>query len=433
MCNNEAKQIKSKYLITKISITFVILLLYLFFLFNVNNIFIQIVALIALYIAERFLSQKVYNKFINSILLEEANPNKYGDVLKTFSSSSLYGSEWLNFAYFTGDYQTVIDLCYNKLANKKCKKYKYAYLMMLARTYFDNGDFENLEKICSEFELLTNASKKGKRIRNHFVIMKYYRLFLDGKFDQCKELYEEILGTKKYTNTVMAKSMATFSYAVAIYKMGDYETAKQYFTEVAKSVPMMHMAKIAENYIECINNNNEYVHTPVVLVPNPEYKPPKVNKFLYAANKIGWALLIIAICFWFVLGCINEYAAYNYEKWTHDVISPYYESFEVVDTFELYYNGEHIDSMGLIETEEDGLVLVAFYSYKDEKEIYLEVLASNIVPDRFYTASSITTDKIIGFRTFSNKEDLEKENNIFETKTFISAGEECYLGFTGIS
>ena len=50
MCNNEAKQIKNKYLITKISITFVVILLYLFFVFYVNNIFIHIVALITVFI-----------------------------------------------------------------------------------------------------------------------------------------------------------------------------------------------------------------------------------------------------------------------------------------------------------------------------------------------------------------------------------------------
>ena len=295
MYQNEAKIIRKKYLAASIISMLALLIVYCLLVFLFKSVLFDVFSIIIFVFAVRFVKVYIANKYIHSILLNEANPQKYGAVMRECKSASPIGSEWLNYAYYTADYQTTINLCHSKLKNKKLKKYQHIYIICLARAYFELGDFENLRKMCDEFDTITKDSARGEKIRNHFVIMKYYRLYLDGKHEECKELYEKVLQSKKYTGNTISASQANFSYAIALYNTGYYENAKQVFSQIIEKSPLLQFADISKKYIECIDSHTEYAKEPVIVLPEPDYIPPQPNKALFKVNKILSVVAVIGV------------------------------------------------------------------------------------------------------------------------------------------
>ena len=429
MYQNEAKIIRKKYLAASIISMLALLIVYCLLVFLFKSVLFDVFSIIIFVFAVRFVKVYIANKYIHSILLNEANPQKYGAVMRECKSASPIGSEWLNYAYYTADYQTTINLCHSKLKNKKLKKYQHIYIICLARAYFELGDFENLRKMCDEFDTITKDSARGEKIRNHFVIMKYYRLYLDGKHEECKELYEKVLQSKKYTGNTISASQANFSYAIALYNTGYYENAKQVFSQIIEKSPLLQFADISKKYIECIDSHTEYAKEPVIVLPEPDYIPPQPNKALFKVNKILSVVAVIIVSAVIVFGL---YLHFSSVKRTNDVISAVYDDFVYIDAFELYKNDEYIDSVCLVDTQSDGLVMGTFYTYADDENTYLDVLATEIKLDEQYIVDSTTTYNYIGFTVFSDKDKADSVTNSYKTVKFKYNNKTCYLCFTYI-
>ena len=106
---------------------------------------------------------RLHNKYIDSILARELDPYKYSALYREWGVVTSPFIEGVYSSYYMGDYDAAIKICQSKLADPKCAKYQYAYMLFLARAYFDRGDTENLRKINERFRMSLQKEKMRKK------------------------------------------------------------------------------------------------------------------------------------------------------------------------------------------------------------------------------------------------------------------------------
>ncbi len=271
-------------------------------IFAKKNIVILLTLLLYL-AANRIINRYFFNKYINSILFWDLNPSMYNAVFEAEKITSYHLFEKIFFAFYTGDFQTVINICYAKLGeqNKRVEKYRYLYLLFLARTYFYLGDFENLRLICDRFKTTTEADPKGEKIRNGFSFFKYANLYLDGNFAECKAYYEKLLQKKEtgFSKNKINDIQVNLNYAIVCYKLQETETAEEIFNSIVTQAPDLYFAVIAKGYLDAIKDGVEYRCEYEKIEIDEEYVLPTPQKPLKKRN------LIIAIIIGVVIALIS--------------------------------------------------------------------------------------------------------------------------------
>ena len=62
-----------------------------------------------------------------------------------------------------------------------------------------------------------------------------------------------LLKQTSLTATPLAKLQTSFTYAIACYKVGDTEKAKEIFENIVDTAPHLNFSKLAEKYLADIN------------------------------------------------------------------------------------------------------------------------------------------------------------------------------------
>ena len=124
-----------------ISLAVALIISFLILFFNIN-IVLKILFAVCFFFAIVFISSTVIkSKYINPILNNELNPQKYYTVICGTHNATKNAIDEMMVAYFMHDYNAVINICNLKLEDKKTRNYKYLFIQYLARTYFDLGDY----------------------------------------------------------------------------------------------------------------------------------------------------------------------------------------------------------------------------------------------------------------------------------------------------
>ena len=296
MNNYNTKSIINKYRLSLIGIGVVFAAITILLLYLTDNYFLYYLSLLVAVISIKIFGVIFYNKFFNSVLTTELNLPKYIELIETgkFVSNNLL--EHLYIAYYSGDYNKAINICNVKLENKKYEKYKHFYLLMLARCYFEIGNFENLSKVNEMFKSYVATNKNGNTIKEKLIYFKFVEFYLLGDFQAAKELYEKLylVQKEKSASNNLNDVSVRFTYAICCYKCGDYAKATELFKDVMNAAPTFHYAEISKSYLETIENNTEYIPKQITLdtdttnIPVP--KSRKIVKIIYAI-----ALLVVII------------------------------------------------------------------------------------------------------------------------------------------
>ncbi|MBQ4067710.1 MAG: tetratricopeptide repeat protein [Lachnospiraceae bacterium] len=296
--NYNAKSIINKYRLSLIGVGVVFVIITILLLYLTDNYFVYYLSLLVAVLSIKIFGMILYNKFFNSILTTEMNLPKYIDLIETgkFVSNNLL--EHLYIAYYSGDYNKAINICNIKLENKKYEKYKHFYLLMLARCYFEMGDFENLGKVNEMFKNYVATNKNGNKIKEKFIYFKFVEFYLLGEFSAAKELYEKIyLGQKKNQNKIKLNDVSVkFTYAICCYKCGDFDKATELFNDVIATAPAFRYSELSKRYLEAIENSNEYIPEQITLDTDMSNIPiPKSRKIIKIIYAIVFLVIIIGL------------------------------------------------------------------------------------------------------------------------------------------
>lgn len=163
-------------------------------------------------------------------------------------------------AFFTGNYQTVVNIATYQLRKKKCStNAKLYYLSLLARTYFELRDFDKLNLLLKKYDEIRELYPSKKLVNTANSIWSYYRYFLDGNFEACKTICREkhLELNSKARDAKIRKLNNDFAYAVACYENGDTGEATEYFEKIISYAPDMNSSELSVRYIEAIKANSE--------------------------------------------------------------------------------------------------------------------------------------------------------------------------------
>ncbi len=297
-----SKSILRKYRLSFLGFIYTAAIFAFLILFLTNNALLFILSVLLFFLFRRITGTFFFNKYINSILFDELNPLKYNAVFECGKIVSNHLFEKIDFAYYTGDYQTVINICTAKLKDPKQNRYKYWYMHYLARAYFDAGDFENLRLIYDKFQIITEADANCEKLRNQFLFFKFIGLYLSGEFLECKAFYENLLSNTKFNSSKTPKLnviQTKYTYAIACYKSNDLETATEIFNYIITEAPQLNFAAISQKYLNAIENSEEYQSENITINTDENFVVPTPGKSIKIRKIVALILaVLIFICMW---------------------------------------------------------------------------------------------------------------------------------------
>ena len=267
----------------------------------INIVLRILLAILFVIVASLIVTTTAIRKYVNPILSEELDPQKFYTVCYGVNNRSYFAKEEIAVAFLLGDYDSVVNICSQKLTDKGRKSQKTFYLTYLARVYFYTGDFEKLNDICDDIYKLIKQENKDEFIEKYLPMIAYFKHYLAEDFDYCKTLYKNLLKNERFCNTKLSKIQINLLYAISCYKTQDYPNAKILFEYIVSQAPKLNYSKIAQQYLSSINSNEEFIPEKKEIIPDENYKMPKpekqpVNKKRLIVGTVAFAIFIIIIC-----------------------------------------------------------------------------------------------------------------------------------------
>lgn len=352
------------------------------------------------------ITRTAYRKHVVSILSRDLDGVRYRDTVEAINWRSRWGSDRLSAAYYAGDYQTALNIGTYILRQPKAARALPAQLPILARIYFEQGDFENLTAICDCFDQATATHPQGKQLRNVFVIMRFYRLYLAGDFVGCQALYAPLLDDANQHKSNLDKVSTRFSYAIACFKAGDLGQAKQYFTYVIDTAPGLHYAGLAQTYLEAIACGATDIPHSNPVYPDEQYTLPNSRRIIWARRIAiaAWAILISLACILSLLSIRNQIRIKN-------AVAEYDDTFTVVEEIYPQYNGEAVNSWCVCLTEDDQIVVGDIFVYTGERTLNFEPIVTNVIVGKTYDQTEFGYQS--SFTIVQHREDIPKDADDF--------------------
>jgi len=399
---------------------------FLILFLNINFILKILFAVCFFFITVVISSTVIKSKYINPILNNELNPQKYYIVICGTHNATKYAIDEMMVAYFMRDYNAVINICNLKIKDKKTRNYKYIFIQYLARTYFDVGDYENLKATCERFESELSKVKNlklAKKIRNAYENpIKYYESYLSADFKTCKEQYKQLIDDANILKSKLAKIAAYYLYAIACYKLGELDEAKAYFTVIVNEAPLLCYCETAKNYIFAIDNNQEFLleKQSVEIDRNyeiPQGKTVKIDKKRVTISIIAILLLIVIICI-----VSAKYAPSTPEK----ILKNTQEMTELIFTYEV--NNEK-DLLCFYNTRQNGLS-ASFLDRKSEDKYKINITTEGLWTGGKGEIGVAKNDLIIEFAVYDSVYDIPTRN--LAVKEFSMEGATAYFCITAV-
>ncbi len=114
-----------------------------------------ILSLLFILLLMKLIIRIIANKTIASVLFKDLNALRFQQILNSSKHLIPPLSYRINAAFFTGDYQTVVNIASCQMQKKRCSiKEKFLYLTILARVYFELRDFEKLKIILNKYDVI---------------------------------------------------------------------------------------------------------------------------------------------------------------------------------------------------------------------------------------------------------------------------------------
>ncbi len=379
--NGEKIARKIRFLMTLTSICTVLLLLLAVFLCNNKVVIVLIAAAVAM---ASFVSRWVIlKKLLLPSLVSDFDPYTYSEIIEKGKLMSKELSETIQAAFYTGDYAKCAELCVFCLKNKKLKRFKCYYLSYLARIYFQNGDKEKLQKVADCYLAEVERGKVSDSNRKKYSFLEMCSVYVKDPA-AALELYESYLLEKRFTATKWQEVHTRFTYAVLCYENGKNDSAAENFGFVANTANLLPFADISKKYLECIENNTNYIALTEEVLPggnlNAEFYKKRTKK--RAVTCAGAVLLYVLLVAAFVTKALWAQKDYRveYTAFVEKVglaILEHYDEFVFEDCVNVNVDGNYMGAMCIFSTD-DGLCAGMIFTYKGEDEYHIDSVVTNI-------------------------------------------------------
>ena len=208
-------------------------------------------------------------RLIDAVALKSLKPALYENILNTYGL--FYYDMRMISEYLNGNYSTAAKIAttlLDKLEKKKSKNYfrqKHFFQISLCGQYFETN---NVEMLKSEvYKLKENYTNVQEKLPKHACIIEFYEKYCEEDYLACKDICIKNKSDDNQEHYFLNEVRWFLRYAVTCYKLGEFETATQYFKKIIEIVPEGHFMKISSEYLLAIEENREYVfkdnNTPV--------------------------------------------------------------------------------------------------------------------------------------------------------------------------
>ena len=354
--------------------------------------FVVALAAVAL---EIFLLKIIEKKMILSIQLSETDSKLYREVVYGLKLTSHY----LTADFCAGDYKRVVNICVSEFKRGADGEYASILLSILADCYFFLGDREKLRAVSEAYKSFINREtcsvKKGIRDRMSFVDN-----FLDEKYEDCLEFCR-----RRVIEDRSIEMYNEFRKGIVYYRMGEFESAKQYFGYILTNAPKMGIATLAEKGIEAIESCNDYSTLSDEVLPDDGFdsgfaEHQKRRKKINVAVWVICGVLLAAMAVY--VFCTGETTEDRIEKAVEDM----YGDVDVLAAFFAEDNNEKGYDTCVLRTSY-GIVAGVLYSAGEEDEFDFSPLIT--LPEGFSdddpftlsyevpTTSAVRESFVVGF------------------------------------
>lgn len=348
---------------------------------------------------------------ILSIILRDLDPIRFKNII--------YSKKWffpplifrMYAAVFSGDYQTTVYIITKILKKKLSNNVKCVYLSLLARVYFELGDLKTLSSIYEEFVKCADGKTNEK-----YSIMRFYRAFLEEKYDECLLICKESDDKRKPKSLSYNLSIVNTLYnrGIVYYRKGDYESASACFNKIVCLAPKMHIASIAKKYLEKIDlKEQDFITSPAIL-PNQKNESFEDKAALKIKKLKNIVHVIYIVCFVFIIVFLILGHIYDekknqlqqekdaYEKKLSIALEEKYHTYELLQYFNVKRDGSVIAAVAIVG-KNDGLDVVRVVTYDEGDKFYIIKLCENIELNRAYCTEIPISSYYIGFQLLDEK------------------------------
>ncbi len=328
-----------------------------------------------------YISAVIYKKIIEPCILHDVDADLYRSILyKARYMACLipgYSYFFRTAEYNVGNYQTVINVCVNKLSRKRYTKDKCTYLCELAHIYYNLADEENLKRICDKYKEYLAREKKQDRYIFLSGRIQFYTDYLNGDFEKCNMYLQETNEPQSQYRDVRS----LFFRAMICYKSGNSEEAKNHFEKVIQLAPKLYFSNLAQRYIEQIELGKEYTSVASNLLPQASLDSPS-SKRLPRITTILSHVLMFLLSYTVVYLTANAIytVRYNqYKDYAEERLEDFY-GYENVDVSEIFYlerDGETLECICVFESSDEGIVIGCIYYRNGEDELFFSPKITN--------------------------------------------------------
>lgn len=194
---------------------------------------------------------KIIEKDVESVIYEELDPVKFNEILELGLLKNSVRHQVLA-AMSLGDHERVfaiIENTKNKEINpvEKCNNlYRKGYVC------FERENFDGLREVLRDFGALKKQFSKYSPIFDNYTVFEKFDAMLDEDYeyvvDACE--YDVAHLNPKHQNKKITKLNVSFYRAVALYRMGELEKAREAFEEIIEFAPKMHKATLSKEYLK---------------------------------------------------------------------------------------------------------------------------------------------------------------------------------------
>ncbi|MBO5323178.1 MAG: hypothetical protein J6A88_03650 [Oscillospiraceae bacterium] len=366
----KAKAILKRYRLLSLLIGWGIPMAFLVIYFANRRFDVFIIGMIISAFAMRVWGRKLHRKMIMGALLDDRNTPLFYQLMYQGKAFNESGIPQIQAEYSVGNFGNVIPACRKKLADAKCfKKYKYAYLSLLAHCYFVVGDDGKLKEICDWYSQCLAVDKKKVKAPNQLTIFDYFNAYLNRDTDTCVRYL-----SRNAINAFMQTEL-DFERARLLLLKGENEAAKTLFAQIAASAPMTNYGLLSKQAVATMDAGEPYGAAFADFTENADYAvmPPSkaatVSKVVRIACFTFSALCIIALIVVNLLPGIRES---DYRKELQSIISSDYGQVEIIEMFNLEKGDEVVDSM-FIAMSEENIIVGCTYWYENDDTMYYDV------------------------------------------------------------
>ncbi len=216
-----------------------------------NSVLLGIACIVMLAASIKLPFDKIIETDIESIIYKELDPVKFNEILKLGLLKNSTRHQVLA-AMSMGEHERVFEIIEKtkkKESNpvEKCNNlYRRAYIC------FERQDFEGVRAALRDFAALKAQFPQFSNIFNNYTVFEKYDAMLDEDYEYVVDACEYDIAhlNTRQQNHKITKLNVSFYRAVALYKMGEPQRAREAFEEIIQFAPKMYKAELSKEYLK---------------------------------------------------------------------------------------------------------------------------------------------------------------------------------------